>query len=54
MHSLLSIGMLTTSSEDLAANARRLGLIIHKKLTSEFASLIFVKASTQLIAELQS
>lgn len=54
VHSLLSIGMLTTSSEDLAANARRLGLIIHKKLTSQFASLIFVKASTQLIAELQS
>ena len=53
-HGLLSIGMLSTCQHDLAAKTRKLGLVMHQRLTAEVASLEFVKASTQLVAELQS
>lgn len=54
MHGVLSIGLLSSCQEHLAATTKRLGVVLHKKLCAELPSLSFVKASTQLIAELQA
>ena len=53
-HGLMSIGLLSTGSEHLAARTRKLALAMHQKLTADLDSLEFVKASTQLVAELQT
>ena len=50
----MSIGMLSTAQEDLAARTRQLALVLHRKLTRQLPCLEYVKASTQLIAELQA
>ncbi|KAK9787721.1 hypothetical protein WJX73_000427 [Symbiochloris irregularis] len=54
VHGLLSISLLSSCQEHLAATTKRLGVVLHRKLRAELPSLEFVKASTQLIAELQA